>query len=65
MDGFRQALESLLNSWSKENGSNTPDWILADYLIECLENWDKHVTKREKWYGRQSQPEDNHPFTVE
>ena len=34
---FRQELESLINRHSMENASNTPDWILADYLAACLD----------------------------
>lgn len=51
-DGFRQRLENLINSESRENGSNTPDFILADYLVGCLKNFDDTVCRREKWYGR-------------
>lgn len=35
-----------------ENGSNTPDYILADYLSECLAAFDKAVSMRERFYGR-------------
>lgn len=45
-------LASLLNKYSKENGSNTPDFILAEYLIHCLKAWDCAVQSREEWYGR-------------
>ncbi|HSW65257.1 MAG TPA: hypothetical protein VLH56_18395 [Dissulfurispiraceae bacterium] len=31
--GFRAELETLINRYSKENGSNTPDFILADYMV--------------------------------
>jgi hypothetical protein len=41
----------LLNKYSAENGSNTPDFILAKYLADCLAAFDKAVTAREKWYG--------------
>lgn len=34
--GFEAELTQLLNRWSKENESNTPDYILAHYLIGCL-----------------------------
>lgn len=44
--GFRAEFIRLLNWHSKENGSNTPDFILADYLIDCLNAWDKAVTRR-------------------
>jgi hypothetical protein len=48
---FEKELESLINRHSKENGSNTPDFILADYLKACLDNFDIAVTMRSKWYG--------------
>jgi hypothetical protein len=49
---FRDELESLLNRNSCENESNTPDWILANYLSSCLAAFDAAVRKREEWYGR-------------
>ena len=33
---FEQELTSLINKYSMENGSNTPDFILANYLQDCL-----------------------------
>ena len=51
-EGFRAELEHLINRESRENGSNTPDWILADYLADCLAAFDKTVNVRETWYGR-------------
>jgi hypothetical protein len=50
-DEFKKEVESLINKYSKENGSNTPDYILAEYLTGCLENWNKCVMTRSKWYG--------------
>lgn len=49
---FANELRALLNKYSKENGSNTPDHILADYLLQCLNALDTAVQLREKWYGR-------------
>lgn len=49
---FRKYLEFVINKTSKEAGSNTPDFILADYLAGCLENFDKATNAREEWYGR-------------
>ena len=49
---FRKELEELINRYSLENGSNTPDFMIADYLIKCLEVFDKTVQDREHWYGR-------------
>lgn len=49
---FEQELLNLLNRHSKENSSNTPDWILARYLVRCLEAYNFAVYKREDFYGR-------------
>jgi hypothetical protein len=50
-DDFRVELESLINRNSMELGSNTPDFVLAYYLRDCLEAFDRAVVRREKWYG--------------
>lgn len=50
--GFYEELTHLLNRYSRENASNTPDYILADYLIECLDSFNKITRMRESWYGR-------------
>lgn len=55
---FRQELGKLINRCSMENGSDTPDWILRDYLIGCLVSFDESVKAREKWYGREPKPVD-------
>jgi hypothetical protein len=49
---FRKELEALLNCHSKENGSDTPDYILATYLMACLDAFDGAVNSRENWCGR-------------
>lgn len=49
-------LESLLNRHSVENGSDTPDFLLAEYLMQCLAAWNKCVRAREHWYGRTPSP---------
>ena len=51
MTEFRKELETLINKKSKENGSDTPDFILAEYLTDCLTAFDKAVNARKKWYG--------------
>lgn len=51
---FRNDLEDLINCYSMENGSNTPDFLLAEYLVQQLNTWDQYVTRREQWYGRQT-----------
>lgn len=48
-NGFRRKLEILLNSQC-ENGSDTPDFILANFLIDSLKAFDNAVNLRTKWY---------------
>lgn len=54
--GSRTSLTSelslLINRYSQENGSDTPDFILAKYLARALENWNETIRERERWYGR-------------
>lgn len=52
LPSFEKALEHLINRYSKENESNTPDYILAEYLMGCLAAWNISVSARERWYGR-------------
>jgi hypothetical protein len=54
---FRYELKRLINKCSQENGSDTPDFILAEYLTNCLEAFDVAVIGRERWYGRKPSPE--------
>jgi hypothetical protein len=49
---LRSELEHLINRHSAENGSDTPDFILAEYLVDCLKIFDKAVKRREEWYVR-------------
>lgn len=49
-------LKDVLNKHSAENESNTPDYILADHLINCLEIFNEAVKDRAGWYGRMDAP---------
>lgn len=53
---FQSELTSLLNRYSRENASNTPDWILRDYLCGCLAVFNAGVKARDKWYGMSPGP---------
>ena len=52
-------LRQVINRHSAETGSDTPDFILAQYLIGCLNLFDSAVGKRESWYGRDLKPVDS------
>ena len=49
---FREEIDELLNRCSAENGSDTPDFVLARFLIDCLAAFDRAVVARERFYGR-------------
>lgn len=51
MPTFEEALRELINQTSQENISNTPDFILAQYMLDCLEAFNKATQERTKWYG--------------
>lgn len=53
---FRTELKHLLNKHSIEGASNTPDHVLADYLIRCLDNFTETTQNRESWYGVKLRP---------
>lgn len=48
---FQDALSNLINSYSKENDSDTPDFILAKYMEQSLMALCDAVTGRDKYYG--------------
>jgi hypothetical protein len=48
---LEQEIANVLNRECLENESDTPDFLLAQYLIGCLEVWNKTVIARDKWYG--------------
>lgn len=54
MSHFRKELETLINKHSKENTSQTPDFILADYLENCLMAFDNAVSEHNAWYMGQT-----------
>ena len=51
-DSFVEALENLINSYGEEIGSNTPDYLLAQYLIESKRNFDRTVRQRDAWHAK-------------
>ena len=56
MNDLRKKIVHAINCESAENTSNTPDWILSQYLISCLDAFDQAVQQREKFYGRDAKP---------
>lgn len=53
---LERELIKLVNSESAENESNTPDWILGQYLMSCLRAFNRATQQRETWHGRDARP---------
>ena len=45
---FRNELRSLINRYSQENWSNTPDYILTTYLMNCLQAFEAATYDRDQ-----------------
>ena len=54
MDTFEKELENLINSHRLGDASNTPGFILADYLTMCLANFRDIVKKRDNHNEKKS-----------
>jgi hypothetical protein len=48
---IRESFRCAINRLSRENESNTPDFILAEFLMDVLKAFEIAVNKRTKWYG--------------
>ena len=48
---LEKRLSNLLNSESRENDSNTPDFLLAEFMMNCLDAFELANNRREVWYG--------------
>jgi len=47
---FLSELSSLINRHCKENESNTPDFVLAQYMNDCLNAFTRATMKRDAWW---------------
>ena len=52
MSDLGRELEQLVNRYCRENESNTPDFILAEYMLDALSAFERASLARERWYGR-------------
>jgi hypothetical protein len=50
-ENLQEKLKILLNQYSRENISNTPDFILAEYMMDCLKSFEYAVMRRDNWYN--------------
>lgn len=50
-DKVHEEFRSVVNRSSIDAALNTPDYILADYLVECLKMYEKTTSDRDAWWG--------------
>ena len=48
-EALQRDLASVLNRYSVENESNTPDFVLARFLMDCLDAFTGAVHGRDVW----------------
>ena len=48
---FQNALRGLINSYSMENESDTPDYVLAQYVLGCLNAFTAATRERDRWHN--------------
>lgn len=53
---FAREFAALINRHSLENGSNTPDFILAGFVEYVIQAYNAAVRARAEWYGRMDVP---------
>ena len=51
-ESLEEAIRHLINCYSVENESDTPDFILAEYLMACLKAFNDATVTRTGWYKR-------------
>ena len=61
MDSLEKEIGCLINKHSREQDSNTPDFILAEYLMACLSAFEVASNRREVWYKVEHKPDDTEP----
>lgn len=62
---IKTALERVINAYSQETvAGDTPDFIVAEFLIDSLKALGRAVTVRERWYGRDEKPVAHKPKSI-
>lgn len=51
---LEQEIAGVINRHSAENGSNTPDFLLAAYLRDCLTAFNQVTKARDEWWKNRS-----------
>jgi len=60
MLSFRRQLTTLINEHSLETKSGTPDFVLSQFLSDCLDAYDKASIERRKFFQESPTVEEIH-----
>lgn len=55
-DDLVESFRNAINLVSRENVSQTPDFILAEVAMRAIEEFEVACTRREEWYGYSNRP---------
>lgn len=58
MNPLADELAALLNKHSADNAADTPDFILATYMLGCLKAFTEAVERRDAWGSAPVIPEE-------
>jgi len=50
---LKDDLAELLNQHSMEQASETPDYVLAEYMLGCLYTYEKAIVGKELFWDKQ------------
>ena len=50
LEEFEKELAALINKYSLENLSDTPDFILASFMVQAMLNFNHELNARARWY---------------
>lgn len=51
MSDLKREIQEAINRASRENASNTPDFILAEFLMGCLCAFEAATNERRTWFA--------------
>lgn len=46
---FTEELVYLINRYSIDNDLNTPDFIIAQYMVDCIKSLERATRTRDEW----------------
>jgi hypothetical protein len=56
MADFKTDLTKIINFHSMGKKAQVPDFIIADYLMNCLKAFDNTMIDLDKWYNQEPNP---------